>query len=212
MGNAAPAGVIALQRAVGNRATAAMLGGAASAPRRAVARCAGTCTCGGKCGAGRPDEELEALGARAIARSVMQRQALQRMAPCPPSLADSDPTPPGWRSYPGSTEWFHCGFRTILENRDPTPADPMNECVYDHSGTLVDDSHRYASCKGTPDQYDSRTNKWKHTFNDSGGIWQAGGPAFVDSRVHEFDESIGDPVLNFFSGIETGIKRLYGAP
>jgi hypothetical protein len=120
MGNATPAGVIALQRAAGNRATAAMLGGAASASRRAVARCAGTCTCGGKCHAGRPDEELEALGGRAIARSVMQRQALQRMAPCPPSLADSDPTPPGWRSYPDSTEWFH--LQTSAGNRAATQA------------------------------------------------------------------------------------------
>ena len=41
MGNATPAGVIALQRAAGNRATAAMLGGPGSAPRRGVARCAG---------------------------------------------------------------------------------------------------------------------------------------------------------------------------
>jgi hypothetical protein len=199
MRTATPAGVIALQRAAGNRATGAMLAGAVSVPRRSVARCAGTCTCDGNCHEDRRDEEVEALGGRAIARSVMQRQVLQRMAPCPPRLADSDPTPPGWRTYPNSTGWFHCGFRTILENRDPRPDDPMNECVYDHLGTLVDDSHPYAGCKGTPDQYDSRTQKWNHFWHDSGGIWHQGWRAFWASREHDMEKPL--PIADPDSGV-----------
>ena len=57
----------------------------------------------------------------------------------------------------------------------------MNECFYDESGTLVDASHPHADCGGTPDYYDSNEDPWDHTFNDPGGIWEAGWPAFVES-------------------------------
>ena len=110
---------------------------------------------------------------------------LQRMLACPSTLLNTDPTPSGWQAYHGDPSWFHCGFRGILEDRTPTPADPQNECFYDHSGTLVDGSHPYAGCRGTPNQYDSDRDPIRHTFSDTGGIWHAGGPAFVTSRVYD---------------------------
>jgi hypothetical protein len=119
---------------------------------------------------------------------------LQRMAACPASLRDDEPIPPGWRIYPGPTSVFHCGFRTILENRAPTPDDPMNECVYDHSGVLVDDSHPYSGCKGTPDQYDSRTDPIRHATIDSGGIVRQGIPAFITSRVYDVSTAIANGI------------------
>lgn len=115
---------------------------------------------------------------------------IQRMVPCPPHLADNEPTPPGWQDYHGNSAVFHCGFRGILENRHPTPEDPMNECFYDHSGTLVDANHPFAGCRGTPDQYDSKEHPLDHTFRDSGGIWAEGGPAFITSRIYELSRPI----------------------
>jgi hypothetical protein len=125
---------------------------------------------------------------------VLQRRYgnryVQRMLACPPRLADTAPTPLGWQSYHGDPSWFHCGFRGILENRTPTPNDPQNECFYDHSGNLVDENHPYAGCRGTPNQYDSAQHPVDHTFSDSGGIWQAGGPAFMTSRVYTLSRPI----------------------
>jgi hypothetical protein len=133
---------------------------------------------------------------------------LQRMAACPSHLGDADPVPPGWKPYFGDTSVFHCGFRTILEDRAPAAGDPMNECVYDHSGTLVDDSHPYAGCKGTPDQYDSKKDPIKHATIDSGGIVRAGAPAFADSVKH----AVVEPVAEWLGGLDRDIRRLYGAP
>jgi hypothetical protein len=133
---------------------------------------------------------------------------LQRMAACPSHLADADPVPPGWKPYFGDTSVFHCGFRTILEDRAPAAGDPMNECVYDHSGTLVDDSHPYAGCKGTPDQYDSKKDPIKHATIDSGGIVRAGAPAFADSVKH----AVVEPMAEWLGGLDREIRRLYGAP
>ena len=64
----------------------------------------------------------------------------------------------------------------------------MNECFYDNAGVLVDKSHEYAGCGGTPDYYDSETDTWDHIFNDPGGIWQAGWDAFMESQRHASDE------------------------
>jgi Domain of unknown function (DUF4157) len=125
-----------------------------------------------------------------VVQQASRRPIVQRMLACPASLADSDPVPPGWKAYFGGTGWFHCGFRVILEDRRPTRTDPMNECVYDHSGRLVDENHPYAGCRGTPDYYDSRTEPLSHTFRDPGGIWAEGGPAFMTSRTHDVDEAI----------------------
>ena len=115
---------------------------------------------------------------------------IQRMPACPAQLGDNDPVPSGWQAYHGNTSWFHCGFRVILEDRSPTPDDPQQECAYDHSGRLVDENHPYAGCRGTPNQYDSAQHPLDHTFRDSGGIWQAGGPAFMTSRVYTLAQPI----------------------
>ena len=133
-------------------------------------------------------------------QQVGHSDTIQRMLACPAHLNDSDSVPIGWKCYPdpsnplqcGSTAAFHCGFRTILENRAPTPDDPMNECVYDHSGILVNASHPYAGCRGTPDQYDISTavSTAKHIFIDSGGIVAEGVPAFITSRVYEINTAI----------------------
>gem|GEM_PF-2674665 len=125
-----------------------------------------------------------------VQQGAIQSKTIQRMIACPTRLNDSDPIPFGWRAYPGPTAVFHCGFRTILENRAPTPDDPMNECVYDHAGVLVDATHQYAGCRGTPDQYDSRIDPIRHAISDSGGIVAQGFPAFITSRVYDISTTI----------------------
>jgi hypothetical protein len=117
------------------------------------------------------------------------RAMLARMAACPAHLNDADPVPSGWKPYFGGTGWFHCGYRVILENRAPTPSDPMNECVYDHGGNLVDASHPDARCRGTPDQYDASKDPVKHAVLDSGGILAEGWDAFWGSRAHDAQEA-----------------------
>lgn len=99
-------------------------------------------------------------------------------ADCPTSCpSDNDPN---WKPYVGNPVFFHCGFKTILENRTPTPDDPIAECVYDDKGNLVDDNHPYAGCKGTPDQYPA-TDYYDHSMNDSGGIKEHGWEGLKDS-------------------------------
>lgn len=117
-----------------------------------------------------------------------EEDQIQRMAACPAHLNATDPVPPGWKPYYGNSNIFHCGFRGILEDRKPTPTDPMNECFYDHSGVLVDKSHAYAGCGGTPDYYDSQDSWWDHAFNDPGGIWYAGWDAFQESNRYFGDQ------------------------
>lgn len=123
-----------------------------------------------------------------IQQNENETALVQRMLPCPPHLNENDPVPTGFKPYYGNSSWFHCGFRGILEDRKPTPSDPMNECFYDHSGVLVDTSHPYAGCRGTPDSYDSETDTWDHIFNDPGGIWEAGWDAFWESDRYFSDE------------------------
>lgn len=142
-------------------------------------------------------QEGDRLLAHELTHVVQQRHAqgpgcpiIQRMPACPAQLADDDPVPSGWQQYHGDTTWFHCGFRVILEDRDPTPADPQQECAYDHSGRLVDENHPYAGCRGTPNQYDAAKHPFLHTVIDTGGIAQAGGPAFVTSRLYTLDRAI----------------------
>lgn len=144
--------------------------------------------------------------AASIARvAVVQRTAanIQRMAPCPAHLADTDPTPAGWKPYHGDSSVFHCGFRGILELRAPTADDPMNECFYDHSGALVDEHHPYAGCRGTPDQYDSARDPIRHATIDSGGIARAGFPAFVTSRLYTVEQAIVGGIRTAASIIQT---------
>jgi hypothetical protein len=123
--------------------------------------------------------------------NLLNNNVDQPLSKCPVQLNDSDPTPDGWREYPKSTRFFHCGFRTILEEPvNKNSSVMMNECVYDRTGTLVTDAHPYSWCKGTPNQYNSRTDPIKHTFIDSGGILMNGIPAFIASRIHDISNLI----------------------
>lgn len=105
---------------------------------------------------------------------------------CPQSPPANDPK---WKPYSGDSSWFHCGYTGFHENRTPTPDDPIAECFYDDSGKLVDDSHKYPGCQGTPNQYPSNT--WDHVWNDSGGIRKNNGDAFNDSRRKNIDDFVG---------------------
>jgi hypothetical protein len=107
---------------------------------------------------------------------------------CPAGVTDTSEIPSGWTEYErDKTGVFHCGFRTLLERRPPTREDPIQECVYDHSGTLVDKHHAYAGCRGTPDQYTH--DRWfMHAVVDSGGIRAHGLPAYLESKRHRDDE------------------------
>jgi hypothetical protein len=208
-----PSAALASRRPAQSReALGALSGrGANSTVARVLARSpqpGGRCKCGGTIGAdgmcdrcrsvaagGQTDPTL-AMHSRpeandALARMLSSdRRTLQRMVACPPRLMDTDPTPSGWQSYHGTEAVFHCGYRGILEDRLPTPDDPQNECFYDHSGTLVDQNHQYAGCRGTPNQYDSAEDPLDHTFRDSGGIYYAGAEAFFTSRVHDINTAV----------------------
>jgi hypothetical protein len=109
----------------------------------------------------------------------LQGMLVQRMAPCPPA---PDPVPSGWIVYNGNSCWFHCCYRGILEDRRPSPDDPQNECFYDDNGALVDEDHENSGCRGTPNQFDSASDWWGHTFEDEGGVWSRGWGAFWSSR------------------------------
>ena len=206
------AAVLALQRAAGNTATTAALrfgAGRAEADERRVS--AADRLRGARSSAAYSARKLltEAVCERNGGADDRPQQALLlRMAACPSHLNASDPTPAGWRPYFGNSAVFHCGFRGILENRAPTREDPMNECFYDHAGTLVDDTHPYADCKGTPDQYDGSKDPIKHAVIDSGGIVRAGGPALVESIGH----AVFEPVSRWFGEFDRDVRRLYGAP
>ncbi len=133
---------------------------------------------------------------------------IQRMLPCPRYLCESSPTPPGFKPYYGNPYFFHCGFKGILEDRRPTPGDPMNECFYDHECNLVTESHPFAGCRGTPDYNDSQTDTWNHFAHDPGGVVQAGGPALVESVLHPVTQ----PIYDFSAYLERNIRALYGIP
>lgn len=138
------------------------------------------------------------LIAHELAHVVQQRRseaAIQRMLACPSRLAAGDPVPSGWKPYQGDSSVFHCGFRGMLEDRAPTADDLQNECFYDHSGGLVDETHPYAGCRGTPNRYDSRQLLGiPHATIDPGGIVRAGGPAFITSRVHDLNRAISSAI------------------
>ncbi len=143
-----------------------------------------------------------------LQQSGVVERKVQRMLACPLRLNSSDPVPAGFKPYYGNSHVFHCGFRGILEDRRPTPGDPMNECFYDHSGTLVTESHPFAGCRGTPDYYDSQTDKWNHFANDPGGVVHAGGPALLESVGYP----ILSPLMDLGGYLEREIRNLYGVP
>ena len=152
------------------------------------------------------------LLAHELTHTVQQQgtieRKVQRMLACPPRLSSAAPVPAGFKPYYGNSHVFHCGFRGILEDRRPTPDDPMNECFYDDTGTLVTESHPFAGCRGTPDYYDSETEGFNHFANDPGGVVHAGGPALLESAGYP----ILNPLMNFTSYLERSIRQLYGVP
>jgi Domain of unknown function (DUF4157) len=145
------------------------------------------------CGEYQPGNGGESRGLLAheiahLSRTGPDNSAIFRMEACPPRLPASVPT--GWQPYHGNSSVFHCGFSGILETRIPTRGNPQNECFYDHSGVLVDESHPYSGCRGTPNEYDSSDSPKSHAILDSGGIVRAGLPAFVTSRTHDLIDPI----------------------
>jgi len=136
---------------------------------------------------------------------------IRRMAACPSTLATDDPVPNGWKPYQGDSSVFHCGFRGILEDRAPTADDLQNECFYDHSGALVTESHPYAGCRGTPNQYDSRfLFGVPHATIDPGGIVRAGAPAFITSRVYHLEQAISS-AIQVVSAAGHIVESVFGA-
>lgn len=118
------------------------------------------------------------------------------MASCPTTKPASDSPPPGWQGYDGDPRFFHCGYEGIKETTTPNPKTGrlQNECFYDESGTLVDENHPYAGCRGTPNEYDAATDPFAHTTQDSGGIFQAGPQGLTTSakkKANDLMKSIG---------------------
>jgi RHS repeat-associated protein len=111
-------------------------------------------------------------------------------AACPSAPPYMNPSwvPYTWANPPGGQTIFHCGFDTYMENRDPTPSNPIGECAYDESSQLVTADHPYGGCGGTPDQYSSK-QKRLHTFVDTGGIWNNPG-AFCTSAQYWRDRLV----------------------
>jgi hypothetical protein len=115
-------------------------------------------------------------------------------AECPKTEPFGDTS---WNKYGGDSDIYHCGFSGYLENRKPNEPDPSptGECFYDECGWLVDESHEYSGCRGTPDENPvggfsdcmlSPINCYDHFRNDSGG---PAGPSNVPGMDDLGDES-----------------------
>ena len=106
-----------------------------------------------------------------------------KMSPCPKSAPNACVSckvgSGGWKKYGGNPNWFHCGFDGYLENRIPNKSNPAptNECFYDSNGVLVDESHKWNGCRGTPDYFPffgtgtdaDNTRRKPHATIDTGG-------------------------------------------
>jgi hypothetical protein len=127
--------------------------------------------------------------------STYSNSSLRKSRTRSPSVLACPRRPPrgssGWRPYndSGDPGWFHCGYEGYLEDREPTPEQPVAECFYDERGELVDENHSYSGCRGTPDSYPA-SDWWNHIFADPGGIWEHGLPAYLESRRHAADEAL----------------------
>ncbi|MGB5854635.1 MAG: RHS repeat-associated core domain-containing protein, partial [Oceanisphaera sp.] len=114
---------------------------------------------------------------------IEQNLKAGNMLPCPSSRPTSCTScaegSGGWKEYGGNSNVFHCGFKGVLENRVPSEKNPApaNECFYDNSGALVDESHKWKGCRGTPDYYPyfgtgtaaDEARKSPHATKDAGG-------------------------------------------
>lgn len=108
-----------------------------------------------------------------------------------PELQDTDI----WSSYDNTfgKYAFHGGMEGYLENKDPSPESPQQECFYDDSGNLIDENHDYAGMRGTANEYDGHgddiSDVWDHFYNDSGGVWENGREAFATSMESYYDSA-----------------------
>lgn len=112
------------------------------------------------------DEESSPSNGGPDANSSPLESRRQPLA-CPSTPPTDDPS---WRPYVGDPWWFHCDYNGYLENRSASPDAPIGECFYDERGMLVDGSHPYAKCGGTPDSY-SASDPRHWLWTDPGGIW-----------------------------------------
>lgn len=90
---------------------------------------------------------------------------------CPLFLDPTAPPPDGFKGYPFNSRVFHGGYRGIVEDRVPSPANPCQECFYDSQGFLIPPGGPGA---GTPDDYDGSKDPIAHAVLDRGGILRAG--------------------------------------
>jgi len=124
-----------------------------------------------------------------IADTGQDEIKFDEMLECPTEI-NPDETPDGFVPYFGRAEVFHCGYEGYKEDRSPTLGSPQNECFYDN-GILVDENHEYSGCAGSPNYYDSETDKWNHFWNDPGGIRsQAALDGLTDSGRKVKDDAI----------------------
>ena len=107
------------------------------------------------------------------------------MPPCPDSYVETDQTPNGWQPYHGNSYWFHCQLDGLLQDCKPAGDGRQNECFYDHAGKLINENSEYSGCRGTPNDYDSDRDTFKHAAFDRGGLLRSGVPAFWESRMYE---------------------------
>ena len=126
------------------------------------------------------------------------------ITPCPANLNDPElENTDTWQPYDNSSgrNLFHCGYEGYLENVEPTPERPQQECFYDDKDDLVDEEHKDASCRGTANQYYGHgldLDALRHTFIDEGGIWENGADGIANSLEHHWDslwEDDGEEVL-----------------
>lgn len=120
-------------------------------------------------------------------RTVQAGECPTIMPPCPDGYLQTDPIPNGWQRYHGNSSWFHCQFDGLLQNCKPAGDSRQNECFYDHAGNLVDENSKYSGCRGTPNDYDSEKDTFKHAILDRGGVLMSGVPAFWESRMYEIE-------------------------
>ena len=91
--------------------------------------------------------------------------------------------------YVGLPKVFHCGFEGYLEVReDKRDESKIQECFFDKSRVLVDESHEYSGCRGTPDEYPARDPR--HWFVDEGGIARAGPRSALESARYIYDQRV----------------------
>ena len=141
-------------------------------------------------------------------------------AECPATIGDIHtnmcyPTAPeGFVPYSGGRyfeNYYHCGGTSFLEYREDSSSAVTNaagECVYDSTGGLIDNTHPYRMCQGTPDQYPvygpgTWLNIYNHKYNDAGGPSATlstgntlGGAAHQESLMYSNDSSTNSAGVN----------------